>query len=250
MNDFWTTYLFPFLTVVGMIILYFTVNNLLPSYFNEKGKNLATKDDIEKITQLVESVKYAFAKETEKLKANLSLLTNVQVGLVSEERNAIIEYNQKYFSWMHMLIDTSLNNANDTNNDELEAYKRKIGEAYSEFLNSETKLNLFVENRDLIGAADKLKIETLQHLSGLSIKALINLQFVNHSVDLTNKHTPLEQRGPELKDLLQKKGDAYREFRETMLIGLKEIVGLQHQFQKLCRTHIYQLIKSQELDTK
>lgn len=54
------------------------------SYFTEKGKNLATVQDISQITELVESVKAEFAKETESLKSKLQLHLNVQGNLISE----------------------------------------------------------------------------------------------------------------------------------------------------------------------
>ena len=43
------------------------------SYETEKGKNLATKEDIGEITKEIESVKNTFTIETEKLKAKLTL---------------------------------------------------------------------------------------------------------------------------------------------------------------------------------
>ncbi len=42
--------------VVSFVVGFF-VKNFLPAYFNEKGKNLATKEDIGKITKTVESIK-------------------------------------------------------------------------------------------------------------------------------------------------------------------------------------------------
>lgn len=42
--------------VVGLI-LFLTIKNFLPSYFNEKGKNIATKEDVEEITKKVETIK-------------------------------------------------------------------------------------------------------------------------------------------------------------------------------------------------
>jgi hypothetical protein len=42
------------------------------SYIREKGKNLATREDIQKITDKVESVKVVYAKELEVLKAEYS----------------------------------------------------------------------------------------------------------------------------------------------------------------------------------
>lgn len=42
--------------IVGLIIGFFA-HRFLPSYMNEKGKNLATKEDIEKITKIAETTK-------------------------------------------------------------------------------------------------------------------------------------------------------------------------------------------------
>ena len=76
--------------VVGIPILYFVIKNALPSYFNEKGKNLATQEDISKITQLVEETKYQFTTQTELLKANLQINNNLQLNLKTEEAKSNI----------------------------------------------------------------------------------------------------------------------------------------------------------------
>jgi hypothetical protein len=49
---------------------------LLVSYFTEKGKNLATKEDIEHITDKVEAVKSQYAGELEKLRSELASKTH------------------------------------------------------------------------------------------------------------------------------------------------------------------------------
>lgn len=47
------------------------LKHYLPSYLTEKGKNLATKEDVEEITRKVEGVKTQYQSEVEKLKAEL-----------------------------------------------------------------------------------------------------------------------------------------------------------------------------------
>jgi len=44
----------------------------LPSYMAEKGKNLASKEDVQEITRLVESVRAEYTSQLEQLKAELS----------------------------------------------------------------------------------------------------------------------------------------------------------------------------------
>ena len=46
-----------FLIIVGIVGLGFFLKNYLPNYFLEKGKNLATKEDITEITEKIESVR-------------------------------------------------------------------------------------------------------------------------------------------------------------------------------------------------
>ncbi|MDF2649244.1 MAG: hypothetical protein K0Q73_5049 [Paenibacillus sp.] len=48
---------------IGFFCLGLFIKNYLPTYMNEKGKNLATKEDIGGITQKTEEVKTAFQKE-------------------------------------------------------------------------------------------------------------------------------------------------------------------------------------------
>ena len=47
--------------VLGAGIVYFFIKSFLPTYLSEKGKNLATKEDIASITDKVESVKTDYA---------------------------------------------------------------------------------------------------------------------------------------------------------------------------------------------
>jgi hypothetical protein len=62
------------------------------SYSSEKGKNLATKEDIGEITQIVESIKTSLAQKTEELKSDLSYKNEHLIHLRAAERTAIINY--------------------------------------------------------------------------------------------------------------------------------------------------------------
>ncbi len=141
----------------------------------EKGKNLATKQDISEITKLVETVKHTFTAETEKLKTNLSIYSNVHVGLVAEERNAIIEHNEKFFRWLNNLTDHHFGNVDDVDNNDIDKQIKNIGDSFRDFLNSETKLKLFVYNENLIQYAQEMKIETMKKVAPFAPKCLLQL---------------------------------------------------------------------------
>ena len=232
--------------LIVVVILFFTIKNLLPSYFNEKGKNIATKEDISEITELVEKTKQVFTSETEKLKATLLVVSNAQIGIISEERNAIIELNEKYFKWLHSLIDTSLGKIDEYDNDELEKYSRKIGQNYNDFLVSETKFSLFVENKTLTEFFDKMKIETLTRLTKQVPTYIINLKKNNFDIEQMKKQIPIQEQSKKYSELLDKKREYYDQLTKDILKGYKIIAPINGKFQKLCRDHIYQLIKQQQ----
>jgi hypothetical protein len=67
---------------IGSIFLF---RKYLFSYSSEKGKNLATKEDIEEITRKVEDVKSGYVAEIERLKVDLSVLSRKHNILLDEK---------------------------------------------------------------------------------------------------------------------------------------------------------------------
>ncbi len=67
---------------IGSIFLF---RKFLFSYTSEKGKNLATKEDIEEITNKVEEVKSSYVAEIERLKVDLSILSRKHNILLDEK---------------------------------------------------------------------------------------------------------------------------------------------------------------------
>lgn len=69
--------------LVGGVIIYLFIKNYIPSYLSEKAKNLATKEDIEGITDTVESVKSGYSYLLEEVRANNQL----KIAGVDREKN-------------------------------------------------------------------------------------------------------------------------------------------------------------------
>lgn len=67
----YTPIVFDILILVAIFFAGLWVKNYLPTYFNEKAKNLAQKEDIATITNLVEQVRASYTSELEKLRNRL-----------------------------------------------------------------------------------------------------------------------------------------------------------------------------------
>lgn len=74
------------LSIIGLVIAGLLLRGYLPSYVAEKGKNLASKEDLAYLTDLVENVKALHTSELERLKAGL-----LAEGQITERRRRVYE---------------------------------------------------------------------------------------------------------------------------------------------------------------
>lgn len=123
----------------------------IKSYFQEKGKNLATKEDIEEITELVEKVKHQIHFSTES-KLNLRV----------EERNALVNYYEKYHYWLSRIMDAFFTFINEENANELLAMEQQLNEALFAHDIAQGRMNVFVKNEEIDKLASELKTQTLE----------------------------------------------------------------------------------------
>lgn len=96
--EIWTLIL-QGIVIIGFIVLGFLLKNFWPKYFEKKGENLATKEDIGEITKIVEEVKNKLALELELQKISYS-------GIHKEKINAYKEFLKKAYDFK-----TTLKNA-------------------------------------------------------------------------------------------------------------------------------------------
>ena len=92
--------LFDVLYLVGGFSLGLLVSKFLPSYFSKKGENLATKQDIAKITKEVESVKSLFKNKYDLSKAERDLYGQI----VKEIESFLSEIRKEEFN-SNIIID-------------------------------------------------------------------------------------------------------------------------------------------------
>ncbi|MCT3814525.1 hypothetical protein CMT92_07355 [Elizabethkingia anophelis] len=86
------------LIATGLIypVIYFISKHFASSYFNEKGKNLATKEDIGKITE-----------EVKKVESMFSISTNSENDYNTLKRKAILDYFNALNTWSSFIISDS-----------------------------------------------------------------------------------------------------------------------------------------------
>jgi len=95
---------------LGWSVIYFAIfvagfflRGLLSGYAGEKGKNLATKEDIGEITEKVEDVKNVFSTQLERLKADLNADIQRQMNLFVKRNEALAQFFEDAFTVVTLL---------------------------------------------------------------------------------------------------------------------------------------------------
>lgn len=133
------------------------------SYSSEKGKNLATKEDIGEITEKVESIKASLTIKVEELKSDLSYKNEHLIHLRAAERSAIVNYYKT--SWSLVLNLTRP----DLNKDEIDYFIEKDGKfGQSESKITKDELVRYISEAELILNKTKEDISNLKYLRDIA----------------------------------------------------------------------------------
>lgn len=151
-----------------------------------KAKNLATKEDIGEITKIVESIKTDMVKDTEILKAQLSLQNQNKYSLKSEERKALIDFHTKLYNWINRIVNTNSIDSIAELNDAI----KSLENAYFEFKNAECFLELFFQEVNFMELKSKLMQVSLEYQADVKkyyIEKIYNLiSYENQNVNDTD----------------------------------------------------------------
>ena len=125
-------------------------------YVKKKAINQADKEDLKKLTTIVEDVKKKNAEEMEFLKANLDIVSSKEKEIFNEEKLAIIEFYTQLHKWVWSSLNVYLNDFNYFNYENIEGKIEEIRNSYQNVQISFGKVQLFVDDKDLCDNGHKL----------------------------------------------------------------------------------------------
>lgn len=173
-----------------IIIAYFFVKNLLPTYFSEKGKNLATKEDVEEITQKIKTVE-----------SKINIKTNSEIDYQSLKRKIILDYFAAYNSWERLVTDSNANTEIDFES-ENNLIINKIKDAKMHYNFKEGEIELFIEDEDFY----KIRLEVTMKLLSIQQEFEKHCSKVNFIIktetDIQNRHDKIMDQKRDYHNLL------------------------------------------------
>ena len=237
------------ITAILIFIASLWVKNYLPNYFNEKGKLLAQKEDIEEITEKIESIKIEFSKETEYLKIELQKLLNFEISHRMEERNSIISFYEKYNQWLYALLEINFGAYSKINLGELIQKRIFIEKFYAETNVAQSKLRLLVKDNNIILCSNKLMTIILNFKIWID-KRLLNLQqnsefhksltdqFMIIIKNLEHNRDLAYSMSEDEKEVKQKRQEIVDEFYENRNIEYSKTFTTDIEFTELVKSYL------------
>lgn len=138
-----TNIILNFIEIIVIIIGGLLLRHYLPSYFSEKGKNLATKEDIGEITHEIEGIRNEYSKNIEVLKSNLEKKTHVHQVRYEHEFKVLVDV---WDSLIHLRNTTiqlrpifDVNDSSKTEDQKKEERLREFSSAYQGFVDKVEK---------------------------------------------------------------------------------------------------------------
>lgn len=203
----------------------------LTSYFTERGKNKALLVDVEKIQEIVKNIDSKFEYTTQS-----------KISLKIEERNALVNHYEKYYFWLNSIYDFSFNNINEENLLKLKVIEQKIDEARFQSELAFARMELFVNNEEIIKLSSELS----------SLTKVFHLILWDHFSSLENVLLKIKKYNAEMlpinvyeayQTLLSEKDEIIADYGSDSIKLHAKIKPLNETFQKLIQIHLQALLK-------
>jgi len=171
-------------TSLGIIGGFLTA--ILTSYFTTKGKYWADSESLPNLTKEIEEVKGSIQRELlgeiEKLKAEMSILTNRKNELFKEEKETISNFYSSYSLWLYYIENEYFWDYDHTNYHEIDSIEFKLDGYYRDVIINHSRLVLFIKDKNVEGMAEQLITSTVE-LQELVLNSALELQFLLEDED-------------------------------------------------------------------
>jgi hypothetical protein len=204
------------------------IGAFLFSYFRERGKNLATKEDVADITNRVEAVKALYTADQEKLKAQLHFLVSSQNSLYNDTKKAIFEF-WEGTALLLSLSDPLRDEVDEDQIHEIDQYVREVQKASNELLMRHARLYFLVQDKGIIELSDLIlkcvtRVQAKFELYVINAKPHIEemLRIYKSPTETREAYMAAWKKVQEQEDIFDKEVDEFAEEMENAMTDFKQ----------------------------
>jgi hypothetical protein len=228
-----------------MVIIQLIISFLI-SFFNQKGKNSADKDDVTKLTQLVEEVNSQFSQENEHLKAALSIFVDKRNKSYTQEQQAIIAFYTEVNTWIWEKTKILIHEYGFNDIDKLNQKIIEMDQCHNRVNIYNGSMDLLVNDAILTQKGYDLIIEVLKLHQFVENKCRnLKTALVGEAI-----YAPMVDKYGELSELMKNhvfnnvkkfeadKDEAVKNFYDQRTELLKPIFNKLHEFKNLAKLYL------------
>jgi hypothetical protein len=153
----------PIITIITFILLLLFAKHYLPSYFIEKAKNLATKEDIGDITENIESVKTQYSIQLERIKSKISEIESKREEYLREQRACLLKFYDQSIELFYDKLSISFGDIPLDKGASLAEHQKSYYQLVSELLKSYQRIVIYFGNNEKVRIeAEKTLIQILE----------------------------------------------------------------------------------------
>jgi len=236
------SFIYNFLIVFFAMLAFYLFKSFWPKYFEAKGTNQATKEDIGEITEIIENIKSDLLQQNELIKAQLSLTNQHKLDLKSAEREAIFEFNRRVSGWIYALIRFTFSNYSQDNYKELKLTSIEFSKRQYECDLAEAHLALFIDTEEFYELKRDLIVSIIE-LEGIVSKAIYKVYYCYSRFEIE-----LELEKSDARKQADIRASFYKEekliidaYRKDSIEKYKKVHEFHTQMTRLIKTRLRQL---------
>lgn len=214
------------LSIIDLIIIFFIsgLSNFIIAYVKEKGRNIATQEDIGKITSTVESIK-----------TDLQIALKNKLDLIDDQRQTLLDYYIGY----HHFVEDSLNIRTEYMDDPLKCreMRSKISEGEIQLRLFEAKIELFAYDEKLIQIIYNLNLINKEYSSFVCMQ-LIEIEEIQREINTLNKNLDYNSVKDKIEDLYKKRNEKYNGYCNTKIEYYRKRSDGYHKLKEIIKAKL------------
>jgi hypothetical protein len=238
------------ITIIVLQIISGLLSGYLLNYVNQRGKNWADKKDLKAITDIVEDVKQKYQADNERLRAELTILTNRKTKDFTDEKESVVLFYTVLNEWLWDKTNISITNYDRDNYQELSEKLISLNSTYNQVNVLFSKMQLLVDNKALTDKGHEVIMETLhlhQFVEGQCKNLVRNLTSEKALVaTIFDKELKIQDAPKEIKEMMRDKAQGLEEEKKAIIDEhfakknefFKKAINLRHDFKDLAKTHL------------
>jgi hypothetical protein len=151
------------LQIITLVILGYFIKSYFPAYFQKKGENLATKEDIGEITQKIEQVKVRYSAQLEDIRLSVKSIYDRRKSFSNRQQFEVLRFYDLATEFYYEKLAVNFGDFPMDNGKSLFLYQESFNKNVLNLVKSYQRIVVFFENENKLRIfAEQVLVQALE----------------------------------------------------------------------------------------